>query len=70
MLVVGCIPTPLKNMSSSVGMVSNPILMGKLKMATKPPTSYVSDVLSVVFLFSGGCVFHVKPEPYPTSYVV
>ena len=34
--------TPLKNMSSSIGMIRNPIFMGKLKMATKPPTIYTS----------------------------
>ena len=34
--------TPLKNMSSSIGMMRFPIFLGKSKMATKPPTSYTS----------------------------
>ena len=37
--LVGGWATPLKNMSSSIGMMTFPILMGKEKMATKPPTS-------------------------------
>ena len=38
-LVGGCIPTPLKNVISSIGMISNPIY-GKIKNCNKPPTSY------------------------------
>ena len=36
--LVGGIPTPLKNMSSSVGMMTFPIY-GKIKKCSKPPTS-------------------------------
>ena len=43
-LVGGCIPTPRKNMSSSIGMISNPIFLGKSKMATKPPTRWIIAV--------------------------
>ena len=39
--LVGGWASPVKNMSSSIGMIINPILMGKSKMATKPPTSCV-----------------------------
>ena len=38
--LVGGWATPLKNTSSSIGMISNPIY-GKIKMATKPPTSSI-----------------------------
>ena len=37
--LVGGIPTPLKNMSSPVGMMKFPIY-GKIKVISKPPTRY------------------------------
>jgi hypothetical protein len=37
--LVGGIPTPLKNMSSSIGLITFPI-NGKNKKCSKPPTSY------------------------------
>ena len=41
LLLVGGWFTPLKNMSSSIGMMTLPNINGKIqKMATKPPTSY------------------------------
>ena len=36
-------PTPLKNRSSSIGMMTFPIFLGKYKMATKPPTRWLKQ---------------------------
>jgi hypothetical protein len=38
-LLVGGIPTPLKNMSSSVGMMTFPIFLESQKSYSKPPIS-------------------------------
>ena len=48
-ILVGGWPTPLKNMSSSVGMMKFPIY-GKLKKCSKPPTSIVIGSLYGSFL--------------------
>ena len=53
-LVGGFFTTPLKNMSSSIGIIIIPKSYGKMpKMATKPPTRSV--------FYSG----NLKIDPYP-----
>ena len=44
-ILVGGIPTPLENVSSSVGMMTFPIYMEKSNSCSKPPTSIVSHTL-------------------------